>query len=86
MCVTPLRSEIDAGSNSGGGVVMSKTVRLEQHGPLGITWFMGWLFSVGYLKFGFWKGVLALMIWPYFLGAHFASEAPDAAPVIEDAR
>lgn len=66
---------------------MSKIVRLEQHGPLGITWVMGWLFSVGFLKFGFWKGVLALMIWPYFLGAHFAVERapPAAAEQTEDA-
>ena len=65
---------------------MSKTVRLEQHGPLGITWFMGWLFSVGYLKFGFWKGVLALMIWPYFLGAHFADAPAAAAAQVQDPR
>ena len=63
----------------------SKTVKLEHHGPLGITWFMGWLFSIGFLKLGFWKGVLAMLLWPYFLGAHFAP-APPEAPQVEDAR
>ena len=32
-------------------------------------WFAGWLFSIGFVKFGFWKAVLALLVWPYFLGA-----------------
>jgi hypothetical protein len=34
-------------------------------------WFIGWLFTIGYLKLTFWKGVLALLVWPYYLGAHF---------------
>lgn len=58
------------------------SIRIEQHGPLGALWCIGWLFSVGFLHLGFWKGVLALVIWPYFLGAHFAPEmavSPDVA-------
>ena len=35
----------------------------------GLFWFAGWLFALGYLQLGFWKGVLALLIWPYYLGA-----------------
>jgi hypothetical protein len=34
-------------------------------------WAVGWLFSVGYLHLTFWKGVLALFIWPYYLGVKF---------------
>ena len=34
-------------------------------------WLVGWLFTIGYLKLTFWKGVLALLVWPYYLGAHF---------------
>ena len=45
---------------------------VEKHGSLGLLWFMGWLFTIGYLKQGFWMGVLSLLVWPYFLGAHFA--------------
>jgi hypothetical protein len=39
-------------------------------GPMtGSLWFIGWLFSIGYLQMPFfWKGVLALIIWPYYLG------------------
>jgi len=66
---------------------MNKAVKIEQHGGLGVLWFIGWLFSIGFLKLGFWKGVLALLIWPYFLGADFANNnAPAASPAVENAR
>ncbi len=32
------------------------------------TWFAGWLFAIGFVKLGFWKAVLGLLLWPYFLG------------------
>lgn len=32
-------------------------------------WLMGWLFTIGFAHLGFWKGVLALLIWPYYLGS-----------------
>ncbi len=35
----------------------------------GWLWFAGWLFTIGYVGLHFWKGVLALIIWPYYLGA-----------------
>ena len=43
-------------------------------GPMmGSIWCIGWLFSIGYLHMPFfWKGVLALIIWPYYLGAALA--------------
>jgi hypothetical protein len=31
-----------------------------------------WLFTMGYADLSFWKAVLALIIWPYFLGASVA--------------
>ncbi len=34
-------------------------------GPI---WIMGWLFTLGYLDFSFWRGVLAIILWPYYLG------------------
>ena len=48
-----------------------KTVTIETHSGAGLVWIAGWLFTIGYLGLGFWKGVLALLVWPYFLGAHF---------------
>lgn len=35
----------------------------------GMIWFGGWLFTIGFAQLGFWKAVLGLVIWPYFLGA-----------------
>jgi hypothetical protein len=34
----------------------------------GMLWFGGWLFTIAFAELGFWKAVLALIIWPYFLG------------------
>lgn len=43
--------------------------RRDQGGALaGGTWFAGWMFTIGFLKLGFWKAVLGLLLWPYFLG------------------
>ena len=55
-------------------------IRIEQHSGLGLLWFAGWLFTLGYLQLTFWKGVLALAVWPYYLGADIAAVAT-AAPV-----
>ena len=35
-------------------------------------WFAGWLFTIGYAKLGFWSGLVALVLWPYFLGSAIA--------------
>jgi hypothetical protein len=34
----------------------------------GTVWFIGWLFTIGLADLGFWKGLLGLVVWPYFLG------------------
>ena len=34
----------------------------------GMLWFGGWLFTIGVAQLTFWKAVLGLVIWPYFLG------------------
>jgi hypothetical protein len=48
-------------------------IRVEQHTFFGGMWFAAWLFTIGYLHLGFWKGVFALVIWPYFIGAHVSA-------------
>jgi hypothetical protein len=45
---------------------MSKKV--EVAGIMGPVWFMGWLFTLGFLKLSFFQGLLALIIWPYYIG------------------
>jgi len=50
-------------------------IKHEWRGPdiMGPVWFIGWLFTIGYLHLPFfWKGVLALIIWPYYLGRALA--------------
>ena len=34
----------------------------------GTLWFIGWLFTIGFAELTFWKGVLAILVWPFFLG------------------
>jgi hypothetical protein len=31
-------------------------------------WLAGWLFTVGFLELVWWKVILAIIAWPYFLG------------------
>jgi len=38
----------------------------------GCLWLAGWLFTIGFLHLAFWKGALALIVWPYFLGVEVA--------------
>lgn len=47
-------------------------IKVEHHTLSGGLWFAAWLFTIGFLHLSFWKGVLAVIIWPYYLGVHFA--------------
>lgn len=35
----------------------------------GAGWFVFWLFTVAFAQLGFGKALLAIFIWPYYLGA-----------------
>jgi hypothetical protein len=37
-------------------------------GVAGMAWFAGWLFTVGFAKLVWWKAILGVVVWPYFLG------------------
>ncbi|MDN2566791.1 hypothetical protein N1F89_11200 [Aquibium sp. A9E412] len=50
-------------------------IKVEQHGGLGLLWIAGWLFTIGFSGLGFWWGVLAIVLWPYVLGADLAGLA-----------
>jgi len=43
-------------------------IKIEQHSFMGMVWFAAWLFTIGYLRLTFWKGVFAIVLWPYYLG------------------
>lgn len=34
----------------------------------GMLWLAGWLFTIGFAKLVWWKAILGLLVWPYFLG------------------
>jgi hypothetical protein len=36
---------------------------------VGPVWYIGWLFTVAFVHLPFWKALLALIIWPYYLGS-----------------
>ncbi len=49
---------------------MASSIKCEV--SFGLFWFAGCLFSLGYLDRGFFKGILALLIWPYYIGVALA--------------
>jgi len=51
------------------------SIKIEQHSFAGTLWVAAWLFTIGFLHLGFWKGVLAIVAWAYFLGVHFSALA-----------
>jgi hypothetical protein len=58
---------------------MADKIRIEQHSVGGLIWFAGWLFTIGFLQLPFWRGALALVVWPYYLG-EFVAAALRSAP------
>jgi hypothetical protein len=48
-------------------------IKIEQHSSIGLVWAAGWLFTIGFLKLGFWQGVFAILIWPYYIGTWVAA-------------
>ena len=33
----------------------------------GVVWFIGWLFTIGFANLVWWKIILGIVVWPYFL-------------------
>lgn len=42
-------------------------IKVEQQGSV-FLWFSGWLFTIGFLSLPLGKAVLALVLWPYYIG------------------
>jgi hypothetical protein len=53
-----------------------RKIQINNSLSLGGLWFAGWLFTIGYMKLEFWMGLIGLVVWPYFLGSHFAAPPP----------
>ena len=37
-------------------------------GFFGAFWFAGWLFTIGYANLVWWKIILGIVVWPFYLG------------------
>ena len=53
----------------------NRSIKVENHSVAGVAWIGGWLFTIGFLQLTFWKGTLAILLWPYYLGVHFGVPA-----------
>lgn len=54
-----------------GDKVLYKNV--DNASMMGGLWIMGWLFTLGFLKISLFKGLLAIVLWPYYIGEHVAA-------------
>jgi hypothetical protein len=45
----------------------TKTVRVHSGSAAGTFWFAGWMFTIVFAKLIWWKILLALVIWPWYL-------------------
>ena len=70
----PRASMVCTGIRHATGCDMER-IRIEQHSWTGTLWAFGWLFTLGYLHLTFWKGVLAILLWPYYLGVAISALA-----------
>ncbi|HOZ55722.1 MAG: hypothetical protein BWY51_00116 [Parcubacteria group bacterium ADurb.Bin316] len=43
-------------------------IKVENCSYTAFSWFAAWLFTIGFLHLSFWKGVLAILLWPYYIG------------------
>lgn len=44
----------------------SRVIRVDS--GAGIFWLIGWLFTIAFAKLVWWQALLAIVLWPYFLG------------------
>lgn len=51
---------------------MMQKIKIENHTLSGGVWFVAWLFTIGFLKLTFWQVILAILLWPYYLGVFCA--------------
>jgi hypothetical protein len=51
----------------------SQRIKIEQHTFTGGVWCAAWLFTIGYLHLHFWRGFLAIILWPYYIGSHIST-------------
>jgi len=48
-------------------------IKVENHSFTAFSWFAGWLFTIGFLHLSFGTGVLAILLWPYYIGVYISA-------------
>jgi hypothetical protein len=43
-------------------------IKIKNESFTAFSWVAGWMFSIGFLGLSFWEGILAIVIWPYYIG------------------
>jgi hypothetical protein len=43
--------------------------KVKVESGFGVIWCIGWMFTIGFLQLVWWKALLALIVWPWYLGA-----------------
>ncbi len=61
-------------SREKGYAILNAMTTIIHEEVFGTIWLIGWLFTIGYLHLSFWKGVLGIFIWPYFIGVKMRKE------------
>jgi hypothetical protein len=56
-----------------GKVQKPQRIQIVQHSFAGGLWCAAWLFTIGYLHLSFWKGVFAIVLWPYYIGVYVSA-------------
>jgi len=54
-------------------LVNMEKIKIEQHGFVGDLLGLGMALHLGFLHLTFWKGVLGIVLWPYYLGTWLSS-------------
>ncbi len=47
-------------------------VKVHSDSGMGIFWFIGWLFTIGFLHLALPRAIYAIILWPWYLGRFFA--------------
>ena len=48
-------------------------VKVENHSFTAFSWFAAWLFTIGFMDLSFGKGLLAVLLWPYYIGQYVSA-------------
>lgn len=49
-----------------------QNIKVENQMLGGGLWFAAWLFTIAFLKLSLLQAILAVVIWPYYLGNYFS--------------